>query len=137
VSEHPLGRTEYSPSSTIARRRSSAAVKQRMTSEPAAGLLTLRSAAGKWVVAAAVLGSGPEITCADLTEDFAEETFTGQIRSLAMLGEMERDAIARALEHSGGHQQRAADQLGISKRTLQRKIKSYGLVTERAVMVAR
>src|SRR5579872_2821503 len=71
------------------------------------------------VIRAAVLGSEPEITCADLPEDFAEETFSGQIRSLAMLGEMERDAIARALEHSGGHQQRAADQLGISKRTLQ------------------
>ena len=89
------------------------------------------------VIRTAVLAAGEEITCADLPEDFADETYSGQIRSLALLDEMERDAIARALENSRGHQQRAADQLGISKRTLQRKIKSYGLVAERAVLVAR
>jgi two-component system response regulator HydG len=89
------------------------------------------------VIRAAVLAAGSEITAADLPDDFGNETFSGQIHSLVMLDQMEREAIARALEQSGGHQQRAADRLGISKRTLQRRIKSYGLVTERAVLVGR
>jgi DNA-binding protein Fis len=41
------------------------------------------------------------------------------------------------LEESRGHQQSAADRLGISKRTLQRKIKSYGLIADRSVSIAR
>jgi transcriptional regulator with PAS, ATPase and Fis domain len=35
--------------------------------------------------------------------------------------------IRRALEESNGHRQRAADALGISRRTLTRKIKNYGI----------
>jgi two-component system, NtrC family, response regulator AtoC len=89
------------------------------------------------VIRSAVLASGPEITSADLPEDFADTTYSGDLRNLANLAQMEREAIADALEKNGGRQQRAADQLGISKRTLQRKIKSYGLVSERAVLVAR
>jgi transcriptional regulator with PAS, ATPase and Fis domain len=38
---------------------------------------------------------------------------------------MEREAILGALERTGGHQQRAAGLLGISRRTLSRKLKSY------------
>lgn len=41
------------------------------------------------------------------------------------LDEMERRAILDALENTGGHQQRAADLLGISRRTLSRKLKQY------------
>jgi DNA-binding protein Fis len=37
--------------------------------------------------------------------------------------------IERVLEQTGGHQQRAAAILGISRRTLSRKLKSYGLRT--------
>ena len=33
--------------------------------------------------------------------------------------------IYEALRSSGGHQQRAADKLGISRRTLSRKLKLY------------
>jgi DNA-binding NtrC family response regulator len=38
---------------------------------------------------------------------------------------MERRLIFEALAKTGGHQQRAADQLGISRRTLSRKLKLY------------
>jgi hypothetical protein len=40
---------------------------------------------------------------------------------------MEKQAILRALDRVGGHQGMAADQLGISRRTLSRKLKQYNL----------
>jgi transcriptional regulator with PAS, ATPase and Fis domain len=79
------------------------------------------------VVRAAVLASGDEIGAADLPEEFASDAFRADLVQLAVLPQMEKNAIASALQRSGGHQQRAATALGISKRTLQRKIKSYGL----------
>ena len=38
---------------------------------------------------------------------------------------LEQQAIFRALSQSGGSQNRAASMLGISKRTLTRRLKSY------------
>jgi len=49
---------------------------------------------------------------------------------------MEKNAIANALRQTGGHQQRAANALGISRRTLQRKIKSYSLSGAQEVSLA-
>ncbi len=46
-------------------------------------------------------------------------------RSLAQL---EREAVQQALRQSGGNRRRASQILGISERTLYRKIKEYGLV---------
>ncbi len=43
------------------------------------------------------------------------------------LAEMERRHIAAALERTGWHQGRAAGELGISVKTLYRKIRVYGL----------
>jgi transcriptional regulator with PAS, ATPase and Fis domain len=43
------------------------------------------------------------------------------------LEHIERTAIREALNRSGGNRRRAADSLGISERTLYRKIKEYGL----------
>jgi DNA-binding NtrC family response regulator len=42
------------------------------------------------------------------------------------LGELERQHIAEVLERTGWHQGRAADLLGISPKTLYRKIREYG-----------
>lgn len=39
----------------------------------------------------------------------------------------ERDALVRALNQHGGHREKTADALGISRRTLQYKLKKYGL----------
>jgi len=39
---------------------------------------------------------------------------------------MERRWIEAALEHTGGHQQRAANLLGVSRRTLSRKLRDWG-----------
>lgn len=45
----------------------------------------------------------------------------------ATIGEVEREAIRRALERNGGRRAAAAKEIGISERTLYRKIKEYGL----------
>jgi transcriptional regulator with PAS, ATPase and Fis domain len=55
---------------------------------------------------------------------------TAQERSTrASLNRMEESMILRVLEQTSGHQQRAAAILGISRRTLSRKLKSYGVRT--------
>jgi len=89
------------------------------------------------VVRTAVLAEGPEIGAEDLPEELRHARFSGDLQNLTHLGDLEREAIMQALEVSAGHQQRAADRLGISKRTLQRKIKSYGLIAERSISIAR
>jgi len=48
----------------------------------------------------------------------------GELKSLA---DLERDAIARALEAVGGNRRRAAELLGIGERTLYDKLRRYGL----------
>jgi len=47
--------------------------------------------------------------------------------SPASLEEAEKLAIMRALEENGNHRERTADALGISRRTLQYKLKKFGL----------
>jgi len=42
------------------------------------------------------------------------------------MADLEREAILRTLEHTGGHRAKAAQMLGIGLRTLQRKLKEYG-----------
>ncbi len=84
------------------------------------------------VVRAAVFASDGRILSADLPEEFENASFTGNLGNLAFLPDLERNAIVKALVESQGHQQKAAVFLGISRRTLQRRIKSYGLAAERA-----
>jgi len=43
----------------------------------------------------------------------------------AMLQDMEKRLILQVLQHTGGHQEKAAQLLGISRRTLSRKLKQY------------
>ena len=43
-----------------------------------------------------------------------------------MLADMEKHLIMKILNQTGGHQERAAQLLGISRRTLSRKLKMYG-----------
>jgi transcriptional regulator with PAS, ATPase and Fis domain len=49
------------------------------------------------------------------------------IKSGMTLAELEKEAIRRALEETGGHRAKTAETLGISVRTLQRKIQEYDL----------
>ena len=80
------------------------------------------------VTKAAVLAESDEISPADLTlpvaSEAAEETAASSARS-SNLESLEKRAILEALSATGGHQQKAAVRLGISRRTLNRKLKLY------------
>ncbi len=88
------------------------------------------------VIRSAVFATGPEITAADLPDEFRLQSFSNNLQTMAALPDLERHAIVKVLDETRGHQERAAIRLGISKRTLQRRIKSYGLATGRSVPVA-
>ena len=51
----------------------------------------------------------------------------GELDHLRSMEDWEREAIRRALERHGGHRGRAAQELGISERSIYRKIRDYGL----------
>jgi two-component system response regulator AtoC len=74
---------------------------------------------------AVVFANGTELTPADLPVGVRCDATPEPGYSLERL---EEETIRRALEQTGGHQQKAADILGISRRTLIRKLKTYGLL---------
>jgi two-component system, NtrC family, response regulator AtoC len=88
------------------------------------------------VIRAAVFAAHDEITAADLPDELRLPSRPNNLATMAVLPDLERHAIVKALEETRGHQQQAATRLGISKRTLQRRIKSYGLTGGRTVSVA-
>ncbi len=51
------------------------------------------------------------------------------VRFTSDLESMERQVILSTLEQTAGHHQKAADRLGISRKTLSRKLKSYGIAS--------
>lgn len=55
------------------------------------------------------------------------QTPQDSIKGVHSLNELERNMICKALEKNNGRRKAAAEQLGISERTLYRKIKEYGL----------
>jgi DNA-binding NtrC family response regulator len=81
------------------------------------------------VTKAAVLAQHQEISAADLSITAGAITLStrcvAESAAVANLESIEKRAILEALDASGGHQQRAAAQLGISRRTLNRKLKLY------------
>jgi DNA-binding NtrC family response regulator len=81
---------------------------------------------------------GSEVKPADLPAEITVDTTLGsgfivenaaKIDSPCMtdLEQLEKQAILRSLARTGGHQGMAAEQLGISRRTLSRKLKLYNL----------
>ncbi len=88
---------------------------------------------------ALAMGAGPEIEVSDLPTSLldaagslgAAVSDTG--REVSSLEQLERRAILRALEESGGDRLRAAKLLGIGKTTIYRKLKEYGLENGPAV----
>jgi transcriptional regulator with GAF, ATPase, and Fis domain len=93
------------------------------------------------VLQAAISAASDEISLSDLPAEIlcspAPETncevqasATAEHESPADLDELERRAIIRTLDRTGGHQGMAAEQLGISRRTLSRKLKQYRIENE-------
>jgi two-component system NtrC family response regulator/two-component system response regulator HydG len=78
-----------------------------------------------------------EITLEDLPAEYrtpsehtsSSEPTRWQPRPMA---DIEREAILRTVEHTGGHRARAADLLEIGLRTLQRKLKEYGEISPKS-----
>ena len=79
------------------------------------------------ITKAAILTSGESIGPDDLQLGReVRESRAVNIADATNLDRMEESMILRVLEQTGGHQQRAAGILGISRRTLSRKLKAYG-----------
>jgi len=76
------------------------------------------------VVKAALVAEGGEIDLGDLPAGIASEP-GGRMSTGRTLDELEQQAIFEALSETGGRQDRAAQILGISQRTLIRKLKLY------------
>jgi DNA-binding NtrC family response regulator len=105
---------------------------------------------------ASIFATGRELQIEDMPSNFAvapafsagpRDAASSTARSLAAasaagggagdastldLQEIERQAILRALERFGGNRSAAADALGISRRTLQRKLKEYRIAEQDA-----
>ncbi len=62
---------------------------------------------------------------AEVSQAKDEEPSRDIVVTSADLGAMEEHMIAKALEKTGGHRALAAEQLGISRRTLSRKLREY------------
>jgi hypothetical protein len=74
----------------------------------------------------AMAASGTEIGEADVLGELSAEQRKTEIPLPAGdLQDMERQMVMKALENSGGHRAKAAEQLGISRRTLTRKLGEY------------
>jgi two-component system response regulator HydG len=76
------------------------------------------------VMRAAVLSTGDQICAADLPLEMPAQNGYSMHPASSLEG-MERKMILDALDSTNGHQQKAAAKLGISRRTLSRKLKIY------------
>lgn len=76
----------------------------------------------------ALAARGATLTLVDLPEDLIESPFCGDSTARTgkeTLSELERTIALRTLQQCGGNRTRAADILGISVRTLQRRLKEW------------
>jgi DNA-binding NtrC family response regulator len=80
----------------------------------------------------AVILARNEVTLAELPEiiQAPAETGNGTQEKQGLLKEVERQAIMTALKATSGNRRMAADRLGISRRTLQYRLKDFGLSDE-------
>lgn len=82
---------------------------------------------------AVVLSQGPYIDEADIPTGAAasaEEFFSGATQDLPTVDQLEKRYIQLVLEKSGGKKDKAAQILGMNRRTLYRKEREYGLIAE-------
>ena len=74
----------------------------------------------------AMVAAGPEIGASDVAAELSSEQQKTNIPvPSGDLQDMERQMVMKALENTGGHRAKAAEQLGISRRTLSRKLGEY------------
>jgi DNA-binding NtrC family response regulator len=83
------------------------------------------------VIERAVILGRETILPADLPDALTDPACRQEEESGENLRGLEREAILRALEKVDGNRRKAAQELGISRRTLQYRLKEYGLVDEK------
>jgi transcriptional regulator of acetoin/glycerol metabolism len=74
------------------------------------------------------LGVRGEVSLADLPALSARTASLVTADDLPTIAEMERELILRALRLHGNDKEQAAKALGLSRRTLYRRLKEYGLL---------
>jgi len=75
-----------------------------------------------------IMSRGDTITFADLPPAIAGAQGPAmQTPPAISLKDMERETITKALQQTGGNRTKAAVLLGITRKTLQNKIKEYGI----------
>src|ERR1019366_1150348 len=77
------------------------------------------------VTQAVIMAQSYRIDAADLEMSNPAAPALTAARGPSHLDGVEREAILATLERAGGHHQKTADLLGISRRTLSRKLKLY------------
>jgi len=78
---------------------------------------------------AVILSSGDNITVDDLTADIKSGVPSHALKpDRQSLADMEREHILHVMQTSGGNKTRAAEILGISKKTLYHKLREYGFM---------
>ncbi len=82
------------------------------------------------VIERAVILGGEMILPRDLPDALTGPVGRGRSDRPSSLRDLEREAILEAIENAGGNRRIAAQKLGISRRTLQYRLKEYGLVGE-------
>jgi DNA-binding NtrC family response regulator len=70
------------------------------------------------------------IRCSNLPDALVRLPETASFEGKDKLKEVERDMIVKALERHRGNRRLAAEQLQMSRRTLQYKLKEFGLLDE-------
>lgn len=80
------------------------------------------------VIERAVILTRSDISVADLPAALMAPASTG--KEQGALKELEREAILKALKRTDGNRRKAAEELGLSRRTLQYRLKEYGLIDE-------
>jgi len=80
------------------------------------------------VIERAVILSSGRITLSDLPELIRRPVKPPSVTTDGSLRDRERGAIMEVLAQCEGNRRLAAERLGISKRTLQYRLKEYGLV---------
>jgi len=83
-----------------------------------------------------LFAKSPEIALEDLPAEYRLATPAAPLASSEsweprQMADIEKEAILRTLDHTGGHRAKAAQLLGIGLRTLQRKLKEYGEISPR------
>jgi two-component system response regulator HydG len=82
------------------------------------------------VCKALIFASGPCIAASDLPLPASEPAAPRGSAPGLNLDNVEREMVFKALTETGGHHDKAARMLGISRRTLSRKLKIYGASAE-------